>query len=267
VRRASFRTVRGRRLCLPVVAALAAAAAVPPGLATGSATTSGGSFTASDFEWSANGNARSTKLTIAPGGTVTFSYPSGHSEHNADFGKGPKPTSCAQTAGIPVGKVPPVPHIPSSAGWSGSCTFSIPGVYRFHCDLHTFMTGTVVVEGPGGSPFAGKPSSATSLRSPQRGTTVHGSVKLSNAATGGSLAVDVRATAKSLGRRGGALVRVGRLTKSAVKPGTIRFGVALNAAAKRAVRSQGRLTVAVEVTLQAPGRSPVSVTRRVLLKP
>jgi plastocyanin len=251
---------------LPIAAALAAVAAVTPGVAAGSTPTSA-SFTAFDFGWSANGNAKSTKLTIAQGGTVTFSYPSGRSEHNADFGSGPRPTGCTQTAGLPVGKVPPLPHIPSSAGWSGNCTFSAPGIYTFHCDLHTFMTGTVVVEGPGGSPFAGKPSTATSLRSPQRGTTIHGSVKLSNAATGGSLAVDVRATAKSLGRRGSGLVRVGRLTKSAVKPGTIRFGVALDAAAKRAERRAGRLTVTVEVTVQAPGGRPVSVTRRVLLRP
>ena len=129
--RTSYRNMRGRRLCLPIAAAaLAGAAAVVPALAAGSATSA--SFTASDFEWSANGNARSTRLTIAPGGTVTFSYPSGHSEHNADFGRGPKPTSCAQTAGIPVGKAPPLPHGPSSAGWSGSCTFSAPVVYAFH---------------------------------------------------------------------------------------------------------------------------------------
>jgi plastocyanin len=251
---------------LPIAAALAAAAAVVPGLAAGSAPTSA-SFTAFDFGWSANGNANSTKLTIAQGGTVTFSYPRGINQHNADFGKGPRPSGCTQTAGQPSGSVPPLPRHPTEPGWSGSCTFNTPGVYSFHCDLHTFMTGTVVVEGSGGSPFAGKPSSATSLRSPQRGTTVHGSVKLSKAATGGSLRVDLRVNAKSLGRRGSGLVRVGRLTKSAVKPGMIRFGVSLNAAAKRAERTQGRLAVAVEVTLQAPGGRPVSVTRPVLLKP
>jgi hypothetical protein len=129
------------------------------------------------------------------------------------------------------------------------------------------MTGTVVVAGPGGSPFAGAPSKATSLRSPQRGTTVHGSVRLSNAATGGTLEVDLSASAKSLGRRGSGQVRVGSLRKSALKPGTVRFGVALGAAAKRAERKQGRLTVTVEVTVQAPGGRSVSVIRRVLLTP
>jgi hypothetical protein len=152
------------------------------------------------------------------------------------------------------------------AGWTGACTFNAPGIYKFHCDLHPFMTGTVVVEGPGGSPFAGKPSSATVLRSPQRGTTVRGAVKLSNAAAGGSLEVDVRASAKSLGRGGSGPVRVGRLTKSALKPRTIRFGVALDSAAKRAERRAGRLVVTVTVTLQAPGGTPASVTHRVTLK-
>jgi hypothetical protein len=93
----SYRIVRGRRLylCLPIAEALAAAAAVVPGLAAGSglaarSAPASASFTAFDFGWSANGNAKSTKVTIAPGGTVTFSYPSGGlSEHNADFRSGP----------------------------------------------------------------------------------------------------------------------------------------------------------------------------------
>ncbi|HEY2160056.1 MAG TPA: plastocyanin/azurin family copper-binding protein [Solirubrobacteraceae bacterium] len=247
---------------MSIAAALVSAAAVAPGLAAGSASSSA-SFTAYDYGWSANGNAKSTNLTIAQGGTVAFSYPTGRSEHNADFGSGPQPTGCAQTAGVAVGKVPPLPHIPMGAGWSGTCSFSAPGIYKFHCDLHPFMTGTVVVEGPAGSPFARKPT----IQSPQRGAAVKGSVTLSNAATGGSLEVDLRASAKSLGRRGSGLVRVGRLTKSAVKPGTIRFAVALDAAANRAERRAGRLTVTVEVTAQAPGGNPVSVTRRVLLRP
>jgi plastocyanin len=256
--------VRVRRLCLPIAAALGAAAAVVPGLAAGSSPTPA-SFAAYDYGWSANGNAKSTSLTIAQGGTVSFSYPSGRSEHNADFGSGPQPARCAQTAGVAVGKVPPLPHIPMGAGWSGSCTFSTPGVYKFHCDLHPFMTGTVVVQGPGGSPFAGKPSSAISLRSPQRGSTVHGSVKLSNAATGGRLEVDLRASAKSLGRRGSGSVRVGRLTKAQLRPGTLRFALALDAAAKRAEQRAGRLTVTFELAVQPPGARPATVVRRLAL--
>jgi plastocyanin len=247
-----------------MAAALAAIAAVAvvPGLAAGSAPSSA-SFTAYDFGWSANGNVKSTRLTVAQGATVTFSYPTGINSHNADFGKGPKPSDCTQTAGPASGSVPPLPRQPTKPGWSGTCTFDAPGIYNFHCDLHTFMTGTVVVQGPGGSPFAGKPT----IHSPQRGAVVKGSVTLSNAATGGSLQVDVRASAKSLGRRGSGQVRVARLMKSAVKPGTLRFAVGLNTAAKRAERRVGRLTVTVEVTAQAPGGHPVSTTRRVLLRP
>lgn len=262
----SYRAVRGITLGIAIGAGLAAATLAGPGFAAGGAPTSG-SFTAYDYGWSANGNMKATRLTIAPGGTVTFSYPVGLNQHNADFGRGPKPSGCTQTTGLSSGPTPPLPHRPTAPGWSGSCTFTAPGVYSFHCDLHTFMTGAVVVEGPGGSPFAGPPSRAVSVRPSQKGTTVRGSVKLSSAASGGRLEVDLLASAKSLGRHGSGTSRVGRLVKTAVKPGTLRFAVALDAAAKRAERKAGRLSVTVELTVTPPGRPAVSVTRRVQLKP
>src|SRR5205807_6084589 len=126
----SYRTVRVRRLGLPILAALGVAAAVVPAFAAGSAPSSG-TFTAYDYGWSANGNRNSTTLTVAGGATVTFSYPSGLSAHNADFGTGPKPSGCTQTTGQPSGSVPPLPHQPSQPGWSGNCTFSAPGIYKF----------------------------------------------------------------------------------------------------------------------------------------
>ena len=246
---------------MPVAAALAAAVAVAPSIAAGSSAPSSASFTAYDYGWSANGNAKITRLTIARGGTVTFSYPTGRSEHNADFGIGPHPTSCTQTAGPSSGRLPPLPHVPTGDGWGGSCTFDAPGVYTFHCDLHPFMTGRVVVVGSGGSPFAGR----TAIRSPQRGAAVSGSIRLSDAATGGALEIDLRAGAKSLGRRESGVVRVGRLTRSELRPGTVRFTVALDASVRRAERRHGRLAVTVAVTVRPPGRRPVSLIRRVTL--
>jgi plastocyanin len=251
---------------------------VIPGIAAGSSAPGTASFTAIDFAWQANGGP-GTKATIAQGGTVAFSYPTGISEHNADFGQGPQPTSCAQTAGPGSGRVPPLPHQATSAGWTGTCTFNAPGTYTFHCDVHPFMTGTVVVEGSGsttgagtgtttttgGAPLAGQPSRAISVAARQRGATVHGSVKLAKAAAGGRLEVDLRASARSLGLRGTGPVLVGRLTITGLKPGTKRFAVSLDAAARRALRRHGRLELSVEVLVRSPSGRSVSVIRRVLL--
>src|SRR5205814_1202012 len=107
-----------RRLTLPLAAVLGAGIGVLPAVATGTSTTA--SFTAVDFGWRANGGT-GTSATIAQGGTVTISYPTGSSMHNADFGSGSQPTSCAQTAGANSGSVPPLPHTPTSPGWSGTC--------------------------------------------------------------------------------------------------------------------------------------------------
>src|SRR5436305_1213642 len=82
------------------------------------------------------------------------------------------------------------------------------------------------------------------------------------AATGGRLDVAVRAGARSLGRRGSGSVRVGHLGKAQLRPGSLRFAVALDGAAKRAERRAGRLTVTVELSVQPPGDRPSSLTRR-----
>ena len=116
-----------------------------------------------------------------------------------------------------------------------------------------------------GSPPAGRPFNAISLGRSQRGTTVEGSVRLSDATTGRTLEIDLRATARSLGRSGLGTVRVGRLIRTGVRPGTARFGVALDAAAKRAQRASGGLSIAVVLSVQVSGRPAVSVSRSVRL--
>src|SRR6476659_3105879 len=138
---------------LAVAAAAGAALAVAVhALAPGAGAPSTADFTAVDFAWEANGTS-STSVTIAAGGTVTFSYPSGASRHNADFAGGPAPSSCTQTAGVQGGTPPPLPTLPTAAGWSGSCSFNAVGTYAFHCDLHPgLMHGTVVVVDPNAPP-------------------------------------------------------------------------------------------------------------------
>ena len=148
------------------VAALLAGALIAvavPGLAPGDAPPSSASFTAVDFAWQVTGDQASSSVTIAKGGTVTFGYPSGRSRHNADFSGGPPPTSCTQTAGTQGGTPPPLPTLPTAAGWSGTCRFDTPGTYAFHCDLHpTLMYGVITVVDPSAPP----PSTSTGTTTP-----------------------------------------------------------------------------------------------------
>jgi plastocyanin len=241
-----------------------------------------------------------TQATIAQGGTVTFGYPSGSSMHNADFGSGPHPSSCTQTAGPSSGTVPPLPNQPTPPGWSGTCTFNTPGTYTFHCDLHPFMNGTIVVQGsgtttgttttgttatgpppattqgtttapgggsgPGGSPLAGSAASAITIAARQRGAALHGSVRVSPAGAGGQLEVDLFATRAALtDARRRASVRVGRLRRHSLQAGIVRFSIHINPAARRALARHGRLKLTVRIALVSAPGVRASATRRVIL--
>lgn len=269
------------------VSAVSSAADAPPSTA---------SFTAADFVWNVTGST-GNQATIAPGGTVTFSYPTGASHHNADFTGGPSPTGCTQSAGVDSGAVPPLPNQPAPPGWSGTCTFDTPGTYAFHCDMHPFMTGTIVVGDAttttGGStstqstttqttagsttttsppptsipapkrphrpasPLAGPPRRALVLAAVQHGATVHGSLSISAAGQGGRAEIQLFAT----GRR-----RVGSLVRRALPAGRVRFAVALDRTARRVLRRQGRLAVTVAVVVTTGEGSRASVSRRVRLR-
>ncbi len=95
-------------------------------------------FVAVDYAFRANDTAANT-LTIAPGQTVTFSYPQGTETHNVYF---PASTpACPALLGVPRKK-----------GWTADCTFAQAGTYRFDCQIHETMTGTVVVAVPTPTP-------------------------------------------------------------------------------------------------------------------
>src|SRR3954471_12014170 len=95
-------------------------------------------FTAVDYGWRAS-DTDATTLTIAPGQTVTFSYPAGMSTHNVNF-TGRKP----DCTGLPPG--------PRPKGWSAECTFTVADSYPFVCIVHPNMQGTVLVAAPTPSP-------------------------------------------------------------------------------------------------------------------
>ena len=302
-----------QRLALALAGLLGAAIAVVPSIATGDPSSTG-SFTGIDDAWQANGGPGNS-ATIAQGGTVTFSYPSGFSEHNADFGGGSQPTSCTQAAGPNSGSVPPLPHQQTGPGWSGTCTFNTPGTYTFHCDLHAFMTGTITVEAPGsttiGTTTAGttstgttttgagttgttttgttttgtttgtattsttttsvpppteptipitpsppsSPVSAIEVAATQRGSTVHGSVNVSQSGAGGRLEVDLLSGEQ----------RVGRLVRTRLRAGTLRFSVPLGVTTSRTLRRHRRLTLTVQVIVRSSTGATARAARRVTL--
>ena len=112
---------------LAAVAAIAATAAVAlPAVAADDAT-----VTAQDFSFNP------PTVTIDPGDTVTFGNAGG--THNFEFADQAVPAA-------PTGSGDPVWDTPLTR------TFSAPGTYEFHCGLHAFMTGRVVVRDPSAPP-------------------------------------------------------------------------------------------------------------------
>lgn len=159
-------------LILPAVGLAGLGVGVLPSGASQHHDTPAASFTAVDYAFLADGGSGST-VTIPVGGTVSFAYPTGNSAHNVDFGTSQAPSSCVQTGGTPNGAVPPLPHSPSAPGWSGSCQFDTPGTYTFKCDLHPYMTGTIVVGGGGATTTSTNPPTTTPAGGPY-GTPVAG---------------------------------------------------------------------------------------------
>jgi plastocyanin len=277
-------SVMPRRLTLTVMVVMAGAlAAVAPGSAQSPAPATTASFTAADNSWTVTGTA-SHAATIAVGGVVSFSYPTGTRHHNADFGNGPVPSSCTQTAGPSSGPVPPLPSTGTLAGWSGTCTFSTPGTYTFFCDVHPYMIGTIDVVAPD-SPPPTPTTTTTTTTTPQPVVTPATETVAQPAPPGvppgtgadtvsPTPAATVRLTLSVPRRQRGARVRgtatltqpgrltatlrsadgpAGRLAGRAVSAGAHRFTITLGKAARRTLRRKGHLTVTVTVTVGVPG--------------
>jgi len=88
---------------------------------------------------------------------------------------------------------------------------------------------------------------------------------LSVARPGSRLRVELLAKPAALGRKGRTQIRVGSATKSTAA-GTASFSVNLNAAAKKVVRSRGKLAITVKVTVTPATGAPFTVTQTVTLK-
>jgi hypothetical protein len=247
--------------------------------------------------WTTEGSASSPQptksVTIASGGTLTF-IDHGREANIAWTGTAPK---CEPA-------VPVAPESPKT-GWEGKCTFQTAGTYKFESstlfmgDGLNYTMYEVVVEGAAGttpttttspgaggtttsppssaggsgsgaapsSPLVGSASEAIRLARAQHGSSVRGSVEISQAGVGGRLEVDLLASGASLAKAGHLpQVRVGRLLRSSLYAGTTSFKVPLSTKGKAALRRHRRLTLTVKITLTPLHGAAVTVTRVVVVR-
>ncbi len=232
-------------------------------------------------------------FTIAQGGTISFEDNDADAPTDVIWIGAARPTSCIGVVEAP----------PTKTGWKGTCTFSTAGEYEFESQ-ELFNDGTsnytkykVIVEGaatgttptpttttpttttpttpvmPGepsrgsGSPLEGG-SKALKLAGSQHGSTVHGSIKVSQAGAGGRLEIALFAAGASLAKAGHlAQVRIGRLLHSSLKAGSVSFSVPLTAKGKAALRRHRRLALTVKITLTPLHGAAVTIARSVVVHP
>ena len=296
------RTVsRPRMLVLLALAALiGAAVAVLPALAAGSPAPSEVKLEINENChlpewpcWNVKGNnpediGQIQPFTIAQGGTISF-------EDNDS--KAPTDVLWKGAAPSCMPEVPSTPKTP----WSSNCTFANAGEYEFESQ-ELFNDGTfnytkykVIVETTGGTgttpttpttttpttttpttpmmpgePSEGSPleggSKALKLAAVQHGSSVRGSVKISQAGAGGRLEVSLFAAGASLAKAGRSpQVRVGRLVRSSLKAGSVSFSVPLSVKGKAALRHRRRLALTVKIMLTPLHGAAVTLTRGVVV--
>jgi plastocyanin len=228
------------------------------------------------------------QVELTAPGTVTFKNATG-TPHGVVWSSAPTTPTCV---GVPVDSF--------ATSFSGSCSFSQPGVYTFYCAYHgPSMSGTITVNPSGtttttttgtapgatttttqppgttptstagsgsASPRAAGTAAAVQLARSQHGRAVRGSVEVPSADVGGRLQVDLLASRSMLARTGnGAAMRVGRFERASLRAGRMSFSIVLDAEAKRALVRHRRLSLIVKVALTPPGGSPLLTSRGVLL--
>jgi plastocyanin len=257
-------------LCLGAVAAGAGLAVVVASAGADEPMTA--SITAKDPYSFDNGTGGSS-VSIAKGGTVTFSYPTGGSSHNVVFDTA-QPTSCMN-----------MPATFSPAPWSGSCTFDSYGTYAFHCGLHgSLMRGKVEVPDPnapptdttqpptdtGGQPPGGGEPPGGELAAPavkvagaQRGVVVRGSV--TTPAGPSSISVSALVARGALASRA-RLVKIGSVRKRSTGTGRTSFALRVNRAARRALSRRHRLAVTLRIAVTPDAGAAFKKTVKVVLR-
>lgn len=246
---------RARRVRLPF-AAVAALGLVFAFASVGSAAdpTIEPSFGSSGYSWSPS------SVTVSTGGTVAFKNSSDVVPHGVRWTGGPEKPGCSSGVAVEQEKT----------SWSGTCTFAQAGTYSFVCTVHPIeMKGTIAVGSTGEpppppaeeSPLRGPASRALKLAKSQRGSSVRGSIDLTQASAGGRL--EVLLFMRKAGGSAGA--RVGRLVRSPLGAGIRSFSVPLKSSARRALRSRGRLSLSAQVIVTPLGGTGLTLKRGVTL--
>lgn len=194
--------------------------------------------------------------TIAAGGSVTFKNPSGGIPHGVSWTGGPDTPSCAE-----------VPIDEGGTSWTGACTFDRAGTFAFRCTVHPVeMKGTITVTDASGAPPPPEPPPASGpvaasleLAGRQRGMLVHGSIEILRGGPGSRLEVGLSVAAQRYG------AMAGRLVRSSPADGTLRFGVPLRKAARKALRRLATLRLRVTVTATASDGESLRRTRPVVM--
>jgi hypothetical protein len=233
-----------------------------------------------------------SRVTIAAGGEVMFTDDTDTKANIAWAGTAP---TCASS--VPVSPTAPL------APWEGRCKFEQPGIYKF--ESSTLFNGgpsldytqyEVVVEGsavgttptttttnatptntntsmpstpsePGHGSLLQGGSGALKLASVQHGSTLHGSIDVSQAGAGGRLEVGLFAAGASLAKAGHAQqLRIGRLVRSSLRAGSLSFSIPLNAKGKGALRRHRHLALTVKIALTPQHGTPLTLTRVVILR-
>jgi hypothetical protein len=120
---------------------------------------------------------------------------------------------------------------------------------------------------PLGSLLVGSESAAVKLGTSQHGRSVRGSVDVSQAGAGSRLEVELLAPRASLASTGHpAQVQVGRVVRSSLTAGAVRFTVALDARARHALHMHGHLALRVRIVLSPAHGSAVTIVRSVVVR-
>jgi plastocyanin len=207
-----------RRLA-PVIAVLFACLLAPPAMGASQG------VTIANFAYSPG------TVNVTIGDTVTWTWSGPDTNHSVTANAGQAESFNSDPGGPPTS----ADHLP---GATFPHTFTHAGTFRYFCTVHSFMTGKVVVAGPGGADVT--PPAISALKA--SGSTKRVRFTLSEAAA-------VKVAVKPLSRKGRT-----RTVSATGRQGTNRVSV------RKLKLKPGRYRATVRATDAAGNRSPAKST-------